>query len=96
MATLRNRLARIEDRLRAQQEILDSTFPVRREYTNEEVIEIALILLAYVYEGDTEAYARGLAKDYGLDSEKATELAEFLGTLLEERRAVAADSRRPT
>jgi hypothetical protein len=95
MATLRNRLARIEDRLLARRETEDSMPLVRREYTNEEIIEISLILLAYVYKGDTEAYAPGLVRDYSFEPEKATELAEFFGTLLAERRAVAPDPRRP-
>ena len=95
MATLRNRLARIEARLHAHRRTQESMPPVRRERTNEEIIEIFLMLLAYIYEGDTEAYAQGLVRDYGFDPEKATEFSEFLGTLLEERRAVAADPSRP-
>jgi hypothetical protein len=96
MATLRTRLARIEDRLRASWETRESMpHPARREYTDEEVVEIALILFAYVYEGDTEAYAQNLIKDHGFDFEKATEVSEMLDALLDEWRAVAPDPTRP-
>jgi hypothetical protein len=95
VAALKDRLARIEDRLRARPGTLGSTPAVRREPTSDELIETALTLLTYVHEGDTEAFAQSLVKDHGSDSESAKECAEILGVLLEERRAVAEDPSRP-
>jgi hypothetical protein len=95
MAALKDRLARIEDRLLAHRETLGSTPPVRPEPTVEELIETALIMLAYIYEGDTEAFAQFLVENQGVDPEEAKVCAGLVGVLLEERRAVGEDLTRP-
>ena len=95
MATLRNRLAKIEDRLRACRETVGSIPPVRREHTNEEIVEITLILFTYVYGGDEEAYIQGLVKNHGFDSENATEVAATVGRLFKKRQMIAPDPTHP-
>ena len=67
----------------------------RPQYTDEEIVEIGLILLAYVCEGRTEQYAEFLAKNCDTSFEKADEIAGKLGRILEERRGVALDQRYP-
>ena len=84
-----------DDRLASLERHLDSLEAVggsrleRRERTNAEVVEIALILLAHVHEGDVEAFAKFLAQDPDLPFEKAEEIARGLGRILEMRRAGA-------
>lgn len=89
-----DRLANLERRLEVL-EAREASLPERREYTDEEIVEIALILLAYVHEGDVEAFAEYLAQDPDMPFEKAEEIAGGLGRILEERRAVAPDPRYP-
>lgn len=67
----------------------------RREYTNAEIVEIALTQLAYVYEGDVEAFAEHLIQDHGLPFEEAEEIAGDLGRTLEDRRASAPNPQYP-
>jgi hypothetical protein len=93
--TADDRLAELERRLDAL-EAEEARLPEHRRYTHEEIVEIALGMLAYIYEGDTERYAREyLVKDNGVPIEKAEEMAGFLGHILEERRAVAPNPQYP-
>jgi hypothetical protein len=69
------RLLRLERRLDSMQ-AREARSPERPEYTDEEIVEIGLVLLAHVYEGDTERYAREhLVRDHGLPLQKAEEIA---------------------
>ena len=87
-----DRLAELERRLNAL-EAGEARLPERPEFADEEIIDIGLILLAYVYEGDTERYAERLVKDHGMPSEKAEGIAVVLAHLLEERRKMAENPR---
>ena len=80
-----------------QQQMQESPWMERRrvEMSDKEVIEVALVMLAYIFEGDTEAYARRLAEGEGVSIEDARETAGTLGALLEMRRASAPDPSRP-
>jgi hypothetical protein len=53
-----------------------------------------MIMLAYVYEGDTRHFADRFVSE-GMDEGEAPKLAAWVGDLLEERRRVAPDPRRP-
>jgi hypothetical protein len=75
-------------------EARETTFPEHRQMTVEERIEVALILLAYVYEGDTGHFANYLIAE-GAAPEEATKHAALVNDLLEERRGIAPDPRRP-
>jgi hypothetical protein len=89
-----DRLGDLERRL----EVLEAeeARPLERpQYTDEEIVEIGLILLAYVHEGDVEAFAEYLLQDLDMPFEMAKEIAGGLGRILEERRAVAPDPRHP-
>jgi len=68
---------------------------VHREMTDEERIEVGLITLAYICEGDEQVFAEHLVKEFGVPFEKASETAAYFAAILEERRAVAEDPRRP-
>lgn len=89
-----DRLGDLERRLEVL-EAREASLPERREYTNEEIVEIGLILLAYVCEGNTEKFAKFLVKNSGTPFEEAQEIAGMFGRILEERRAVAPDPRYP-
>ena len=52
-----DRLGDLEHRLEVL-EAREASLPERPAYTDEEIVEIAVFQLAYVYEGDTERYAR--------------------------------------
>ena len=89
-----DRLGNLERRL----EVLESEEArslERPQYTDEEIVEIGLILLAYVCEGSTEKYAEFLVKNTGTSFEEAEEIALTFGRILEERRAAALDPRFP-
>lgn len=88
-----DRLARLERRLDALKSL--ETLPKRWEMTEGELIETGLILLAYGYDGDAEAFAENLVQDHGLPFQQAEGLAGKIGRILEERRAVASDPRYP-
>jgi hypothetical protein len=90
-----DRLAALERRLDALLEARDASLPEPLEYTDEEIVEIGLILLAYVCEDDTEKVAGYLAKDSGTSFEETQEIAVMCGRILEERRAVALNPRCP-
>jgi hypothetical protein len=83
-----NRLGDLERRLDAL-EAREASLPERPEYTDGEIAEIGLILLAYVYEGDTDRFAEYLVEDHALPIRKAEEIASMLGSILEDRRATA-------
>jgi hypothetical protein len=89
-----DRLANLERRLEVL-EAREANLPERRKHTNEEIVEIGLILLAYVCEGSTETFAEYLVKNLSTPFEKAQEIAGMLGHILEERRAVALHPRYP-
>lgn len=67
-------------------EAREATYPEHREMTEEEKIEVGLIMLAYVYEGDERAFAEHLGEDFGVRLEEATKIAADFGRILEERR----------
>ena len=90
-----DRLANLERRLNAL-EAEETRLPGRREYTDEEIVEIAMFQLAYVYEGDTERYAREhLALDGRLPLREALREAAALRRILEERRETAPNPEYP-
>jgi hypothetical protein len=95
MAALEDRVSRLEERHRQQSQESAWAKPMRVEMSNEEVVEVGLILLAYVFEGDTEAFAQMLVERNGVCMEDARETAGILGALLEMRRASAPDPARP-
>jgi hypothetical protein len=82
------RLDRIARRLNALEEARERA-PVRSEHTDAEILDVALILLAYVHRGDVESFAGYLIQDHGLPFEEAEGIAGELGLLLEDRRASA-------
>jgi hypothetical protein len=89
------RLLRLE-RHRDVLEAREARSPERREYTDEEIVEIGLGLLAYVYGGDTERYAREhLAFDGRLPLREALREAATLGRILEVRRETAPNPEYP-
>jgi hypothetical protein len=89
-----DRLERLERRLDSL-EARERDYPKHRGRTYEEVVEVGLILLAYVCEGDTEKFAEYLVKNNGTPFEEAQEIAGMFGRILEERRAVALNPRWP-
>jgi hypothetical protein len=89
-----DRLANLEHRLNVL-ETREASLPEHREYTDEEIVEVGLILLAYVCEGNSEKFAEFLVKNLGTPFEKAQEIAGMFGRMLEERRAVALNPRCP-
>jgi hypothetical protein len=89
-----DRLAKLERWLDAL-ETREASLPERREYTHEEIVEIGLILLAYIYEGDVGAYAQYLVKEGGMPVREAEELAGTIAHLLEERRKTAVNPGHP-
>ena len=89
-----DRLANLERRLEVL-EAREASLPERREYKNEELVEIGLYLLAYICEGSTKRFAEFLVKNLGTPFEGAEEIAGMFGRILEERRAVALDPRFP-
>lgn len=58
---------------------------VHRDYDDEELLEILLILLRHAHDGDTQAFADYLVQDGGLPFEDADTLAGDIGRILEER-----------
>jgi hypothetical protein len=84
-------LGRRLDELEAE----EASLPERREYTDEEIVEIGLILLAYIYEGDVGAYAQYLVKEGGMPVREAEEFAGTIAHLLEERRKTAENPEYP-
>jgi hypothetical protein len=89
-----DRLARLARRLDGLAD-RSSRLPERREYTDEEIVEISLILLCYVCEGSTEKFAEFLVKNSGTPLAKAQEIAAGLGRILEHRGASAMDPAHP-
>jgi hypothetical protein len=89
-----DRLGDLERRLDAL-EAREASLPDRREFTDEEIVEIGLILLAYICEGSTEKFGEYLVKNSGTPFEEAEEIAGMFARILEERRAVALDPRYP-
>jgi hypothetical protein len=88
------RLAGLERHMDAL-EAREATFPEHREMSEEEKIEVGLIMLAYVHEGDERAFAEHLKEDFGASLEEAAKFASWVGSILEERSAVAEDPRHP-
>jgi hypothetical protein len=89
-----DRLGALERRLEVL-EAREASLPERRKYTNEEIVEIGLILLAYVCEGSTKKFAEFLVKNLGAPFEEAQEIAGMLGRILEERRKTAPNPEYP-
>jgi hypothetical protein len=89
-----DRLASLGRRL-DELEVEEANLRERRVYTDEEIVEIALIQLAYVFGGSEQAYAEYLVKDDGLPSQEANEMAGTLGRILEERRKTAVNPGHP-
>jgi hypothetical protein len=89
-----DRLANLEQCLEVL-EAREASLPERPEYTDEEIVEIGLILLAYVYQGDTERYAEYLVKEGGMPVREAEEFAGTIAHLLEERRKTAENPEYP-
>jgi hypothetical protein len=89
-----DRLGDLEQRLEVL-EAREASLPEHREYTDEEIVEIALIQLAYVFGGSEQAYAEYLVKDDGLPYQEANEMAGTLGRILEERRKTAVNPGHP-
>lgn len=87
------RLLRLERRLAAL-EAEEARPEERLEYADGEIVEIALGLLACVFEGDMERYAEYLVKYHGLPLREAEELAGDVGRILAWRR-VGGESRTP-
>jgi hypothetical protein len=89
-----DRLTNLEQRLEVL-EAREASLLERPEYTDEEIVEIGLILLAYIYEGDTERYAEFLALELGMPADEAEEVAPIFGRALEERRKTAENPEYP-
>jgi hypothetical protein len=90
-----DRLAELERRLDVL-EAEEPRLPEHRRYTDEKIVEIALIMLAYIYEGDTDRYAREfLVRDCDMPIQEAEERAGTLGRILKERRKMAPNPEHP-
>jgi len=89
LANLERRMDKLEaDEARSKASVMG------RKRTNEEIIEISLNLLAYVFEGDTRRFADFFVSK-GTDAGEASEIAALVGDLLEDRRRSAPDPRYP-
>lgn len=58
----------------------------RREHTDDEIVDIVLVLMAYVPGWDVEGITEKLVQDLGVPFEDAERIAADLHQLLEERR----------
>jgi hypothetical protein len=81
----------VDDRLEALSRRLEalgaqeSRLPVRRELADNEVLEIALVMLQHVYGGDAGAFSGYLMGECGLPFEEAEQIARDLAELAKSR-----------
>jgi hypothetical protein len=84
-------LERRMDKLEAS----EARSPDRPHYSDEQILEIAMITLCYIHRGDVGAYAQYLATEGGMPVREAEELAGTIARLLEERRKTAENPEYP-
>jgi hypothetical protein len=89
-----DRLADLERQLEAL-EAEEENLPERPEYTDEVVIDFAMIQLCYIHRGDLGAYAQYLVEEGGMPVREAEELAGTIAHLLEELRETAPNPEYP-